>query len=381
MLRFLTGGESHGPGLTGIIEGFPANVAIDSNEINKDLARRQHGYGRGGRMKIETDKIRFLSGVRGGKTLGSPVTFLIENKDYENWSPYMNPCEVDWQTRQVTAPRPGHADLSGCMKYGFDDVRNVLERSSARETATRVAIGSIIRQFLRHFDIAAICHVINIGGIVANSADLSIDELKKAELSPVRVADQNAEKKIMELIDRTREEGDSLGGIFEIVITGVPVGLGSYVQWDRKLDARLACALQSIQGIKGVEFGRGFDCAFHKGSEVHDEIYYKENTGYYRLTNHAGGIEGGMSNGQPIIIRCVMKPIPTLYKALRTVDIKTKQPCRATVERSDICAVPAASVIGEAVALTVIGEELLRKFGGDSLEEVKSRWQQWKSLI
>lgn len=379
MLRYLTGGESHGPALTGIIEGFPANVDIDIDEINSDLARRQHGHGRGGRMKIETDKIRFLSGVRGGKTLGSPITFLIENKDYENWSDYMDPCQADRETKKVTAPRPGHADLAGCIKYNFDDIRNVLERSSARETATRVAIGGIIRQFLKNFGITAACHVIHIGGISSNVRVPSNDDLKKAELSPVRVADSAAEKQIIELIDQTREDGDSLGGVFEIVITGVPVGLGSYVQWDRKLDARLAYALQSIQGIKGVGFGRGFDCACLKGSEVHDEIYYSQEKGYYRRTNNAGGIEGGMSNGQTIIIRCAMKPIPTLYKPLKTVDIRTKQPCTATVERSDICAVPAAAVVGEAVALTVIGEELLRKLGGDSMEEVWSRWRQWQS--
>ena len=380
MLRFLTGGESHGPALIGMIEGFPANVAINIDAINNDLARRQQGYGRGGRMKIETDQIRFLSGLRGGKTLGSPITFLIKNKDYENWSAYMDPCQAELETKKVTAPRPGHADLTGCIKYGFDDVRNVLERSSARETASRVAIGSIIRQFLKYFGITAACHVVNIGGISSNVSSFSAEEMKRAELSPVRVADSSVEKQMIELIDRTREEGDSLGGIFEIVITGVPVGLGSYVQWDRKLDARFAYALQSIQGIKGVEFGNGFNCAFQKGSKVHDEIYYSKDKGYYRHTNNAGGIEGGMSNGQPIVIRCVMKPIPTLCKPLQTVDIRTKQSCTATVERSDICAVPAAAVVGEAVALTVIGEELLRTLGGDSLEEVHSRWKQWQSL-
>lgn len=377
MLRYLTGGESHGPALTGMIEGFPANVDIDIDAINRELARRQRGHGRGGRMKIETDKIRFLSGLRGGKTLGSPLSFLIENKDYENWSAYMGPCQADRETKAVTAPRPGHADLAGCIKYGFDDVRNVLERSSARETAVRVAIGGIIRQLLNNFGITAACHVINIGGISANIVNPSAADLARAEQSPVRVVDCGAEKQMIELIDRTREEGDSLGGVFEIVITGVPVGLGSYVQWDRKLDARLAYALQSIQGIKGVEFGRGFDCASQKGSQVHDGIYYSQEKGYYRRTNNAGGIEGGMSNGQTIIIRCVMKPIPTLYKPLQTVDIRSKQPCTATVERSDICAVPAAAVVGEAVALSVIGEELLLKLGGDSLEEIQSRWKQW----
>lgn len=378
MLRYLTGGESHGPALTGMIEGFPANVAIDIDAINRDLARRQRGHGRGGRMQIETDKIRFLSGLRGGRTLGSPLSFSIENKDYENWQAYMDPGQADQEVKKVTAPRPGHADLTGCIKYDFDDVRNVLERSSARETAVRVAIGGIIRQLLMRFGIAAACHVVNIGGVAAEAAGLSAADLAKAELSPVRVVDSEAEKQMLALIDRTRAEGDSLGGVFEIVISGVPAGLGSYVQWDRKLDARLAYALQSIQGIKGVEFGQGFDCASCKGSAVHDEIYYSQDKGYYRLTNQAGGIEGGMSNGQTIRIRCAMKPIPTLYKPLRTVDIGSKQPCTATVERSDVCAVPAAAVVGEAVALTVVGEELLRKLGGDSLREIESRWAQWQ---
>lgn len=380
MLRFLTGGESHGPGLMGIIEGFPAQVAINIDAINRDLARRQQGYGRGGRMKIESDKIQFLSGLRGGKTLGSPLSFTIANKDYENWLPYMDPCQIDGASKKVTAPRPGHADLPGSIKYGFDDIRNVLERSSARETAARVAIGSIIRQLLQNFNIQAACHVVSIGGIAVNTINPSFHDLARAEQSPVRVIDSQAAERIMKLIDQTKMEGESLGGVFEIMITGVPVGLGSYVQWDRKLDARLAYALQSIQGIKGVEFGGGFACAAQRGSHVHDEIFYRSDRGYYRRTNHAGGIEGGMSNGQPIVIRCAMKPIPTLTKPLRTVDINTKQPCTAAIERSDICAVPAAAVVGEAVALTVIGEEFLRKCSGDSLEEITRQWKHWQSL-
>lgn len=377
-MRYLTGGESHGSGLIGMIEGFPAQVDINIEAINRDLARRQQGYGRGGRMAIETDKIQFISGVRGGKSLGSPISFSIANKDYENWIPYMNPVKIESDDKKVTEPRPGHADLSGSIKYGFDDIRNVLERSSARETAVRVAIGSIARQLLQHFDIAAACHVVSIGGIAAGTANYSFTDLARAEKSPVRVIDHEAEQRIMERIDQAKRDGESLGGVFEIVITGLPVGLGSYVQWDRKLDARLAYALQSIQAIKGVEFGGGFACASQQGSAVHDEIFYSPEQGYYRRTNNAGGIEGGMSNGQDIIIRCAMKPIPTLYKPLQTVDIKTKEPRTAAVERSDICAVPAAAVVGEAVALTVIGEEFLRKFGGDSLAEIKERWRQWK---
>lgn len=377
-MRYLTAGESHGVELVGFIEGFPAGVNLDMERINRDLARRQQGYGRGGRMKIETDKIQFLSGVRGGKSLGSPISFSIANKDYQNWIPYMNPVRIEKNDKKVTAARPGHADLSGSIKYGFDDIRNVLERSSARETAVRVGIGSIVRQLLLHFDIAAACHVVSIGGIAANTGNPSFNDLARAEQSPVRVIDSQAEKTIMERIDQARQEGESLGGVFEIVITGVPVGLGSYVQWDRKLDARLAYALQSIQAIKGVEFGGGFACASRQGSAVHDEIFYSPGQGYYRRTNNAGGIEGGMSNGENIVIRCAMKPIPTLYKPLQTVDISTKEPCTAAVERSDICAVPAAAVVGEAAALTVIGEEFLRKFGGDSLEEIEARWKQWK---
>lgn len=377
MLRYLTGGESHGPALAGILDGFPAQVPIDVAALHRDLARRQQGYGRGGRMGIETDKVRFISGLRGGKTLGGPVAFLIENKDFENWRAYMDPVQADRATKKVVAPRPGHADLCGCIKYGFDDVRDVLERSSARETAVRVAVGGMVRQLLQHFAIQAACHVISIGGIRSAVDEPTADKMARAETSPVRVADPAAEKQMIELIDRTREAGDSLGGVFEIIITGVPVGLGSYVHWDRKLDARLAFALQSIQGIKGVEFGGGFACTAKSGSAVHDEIFYAEPTGFFRRTNHAGGIEGGMSNGQPIVIRCGMKPIPTLGKPLRTAEIDTKRPCTAAVERSDVCAVPAAAVVGEAVALTVVGEELLRKFGGDSLEEVKTRWKQW----
>ena len=378
MLRFLTGGESHGPGLIGIIEGFPSNVELDCEAINRDLARRQQGYGRGGRMQIETDKIRFLSGLRGGKTLGSPLTFLIENKDYENWVPFMGPCQADRETKRVTAPRPGHADLTGCLKYNFDDVRNVLERSSARETAVRVAIGAIIRQFLSQFAIHSFVYVKSIGSVSSDAVKPSHADLENAEQSPLRMVDPLAEKRAIELIDKTRSEGDSLGGVFEILVDGVPAGLGSYVQWDRKLDARLAFALQSIQAIKGVEFGQGFACAGDKGSAVHDEILFDADLGYYHRTNNAGGIEGGMSNGEQIVVRCAMKPIPTLYKPLQTVDILSQKTCTASVERSDVCAVPAAAVVGEAVALTVIGEEFLKKFGGDSLEEIRLRWSQYK---
>ncbi|SDJ96689.1 chorismate synthase [Natronincola ferrireducens] len=380
MFRLLTAGESHGKGLVGVIEGFPANVHIDIDEVNKDLARRQKGYGRGGRMKIEKDKAEILSGVRGGMTLGSPIALLIENKDYANWEPHMNPISVEGETTKVTQPRPGHADLTGALKYGFSDIRNVLERSSARETAVRVAIGSFARQLMKVFNIEVYSHVTAIGGAALEARVEDIEKIKGAEGSEVRCVDPVVEKAMIEEIKNAKEEGDSLGGIFEIHITGVPRGLGSYVQWDHKLDGKLTYNLMGIQAIKGVEIGYGFDNAQQRGSLVHDEIFYEENKGYYRGTNHAGGIEGGMSNGETIIIRCAMKPIPTLYKPLKTVDIATKETVLATVERSDTCAVPAASIVGEMVAITVIAQEFLKKFGGDSLEEIKKVWKDYISI-
>ncbi len=374
MLRYLTGGESHGPALTGIIEGLPAGLPIDIEQINRDLALRQSGYGRGGRMAIETDRVRILSGMRGGMTLGSPLSFMIENKDYANWHEQMNPVAVINDGKRVTAPRPGHADLTGTQKYRFTDVRNVLERASARETATRVVIGSICRQLLERFAVRVGFHVVNIGGISTSAVDAGWDMAKVLQ-SPLFMSDQQAELKAIEVIDGAKAAGESVGGIFEVVITGTPVGLGSYVHWDRKLDAKLAFALQSIQAIKGVEFGRGFECASLPGSAVHDEIFYSEPQGYYRATNNAGGIEGGMSNGEPIIVRCAMKPIPTLTKPLRSVDIAHRCAVTASTERSDVCAVPAAAVVGAAVAATVVCEEFLRLFGADSIEEIEERWK------
>ena len=375
MFRILSAGESHGKGLVGVLEGFPANVKIDIEEINKDLARRQQGYGRGGRMKIEKDKVTILSGIRGGKTIGSPISFLIENKDYENWKSYMNPISTNSEERKVTKPRPGHADLTGAIKYGFTDIRNVLERSSARETAVRVAIGSIARQLMQYFDIEVVSHVTAIGGISLGEKVTDIDRIKLAEGSQVRCCDSKVEEMMIQEIKNAKEEGDSLGGIFEIHIKGVPAGLSSYVQWDRKLDAKLTYALMGIQAIKGVEIGYGFENAQKRGSLVHDEIFYDESKGYHRNTNHAGGIEGGMSNGNNIVIRCAMKPIPTLYKPLKTVDIETKEEALGAVERSDTCAVPAASVVGEMVAITVLAQEFLQKYGSDSIEEIIKRWK------
>lgn len=376
MLRILTAGESHGKALVGVIEGIPANVTIDIDEVNRDLARRQQGYGRGGRMKIEQDQVEIISGLRGGKTLGSPISFLIYNRDYENWAAFMNPVERNQDDRRVTRPRPGHADLTGALKYNFDDVRNVLERSSARETAVRVAAGSIVKQLLKSFGIIVNSHVIGLGGVMTNIKEVSPEAIKGADESPVRCLDPQAEAAMIAEINRAKEQGDSLGGIFEIRISGVPAGLGSYVHWDRKLDARLAFGLIGIQGIKAVEVGAGMENAMKKGSEVHDEIYYHPQEGYYRKTNYAGGIEGGMSNGEDIVLRCAMKPIPTLYTPLHTVDIMTKEGALASVERSDTCAVPAASIVGEMVAITIIAEEFMKKYGGDSLEEMISRWKQ-----
>lgn len=375
MFRYFTAGESHGKCLTGIIEGFPSNVPIDVHKINKDLKRRQMGYGRGDRMKIESDTIEISSGLRGGKTLGSPIAFEIENKDFKNWEKYMDPINNIDESRKITKPRPGHSDLPGSIKYNFDDIRNVLERSSARETAGRVAIGSMTKQLMNHFNIDVLSHVRSIGKISLEENIWDIDKLKNADNSPVRCVHKATEEKMIEHIQQSKEEGDSLGGSFEIHITGLPVGLGSYVQWDRKLDAKLSYALMSIQGIKAVEIGEGFKNSGLKGSQVHDEIFYDEDLGYYRKTNNAGGIEGGMSNGEDIIIRCYMKPIPTLYKPLQSVDIETKESFVATVERSDTCAVPAASIVGEMVAITVIAEEFLRKYGGDSLEEITKSWK------
>jgi chorismate synthase len=389
-LRYLTSGESHGQALSCVIDGIPSNLFLSASDIDKELFRRQKGYGRGGRMKIESDQAQILSGVRHGKTLGSPITLLIENKDWENWKEIMSPepvgaiHESPLQHKIVTRPRPGHADLAGTIKYNTYDIRNILERSSARETAARVAAGAIAMKFLSEFNIQVISYVTEIGGISGQQNGKNVLSLfKKAEASPVRCPDKKAEEKIINKINDAMKKGDTLGGVFEVIALGVPVGLGSYSQWDRKLDAKLAFALMSIQAIKGVEIGHGFEMSKRSGSEVMDEIFYKRRTavsgkrsvgGFYRRTNNAGGVEGGMSNGMPIIIRAAMKPIPTLKKALSSVDIITKKPFKAAYERSDVCAVPAASVIGAAVTAITIADSLLSKFGGDSMEEVKSNY-------
>lgn len=389
-LRFLTSGESHGKALIGILEGIPSGLLLSEEDIDRDLKRRQSGYGRGARMKIESDHAEILSGVRWGKTIGSPITLSIENKDWKNWLEGMSPYpDAKGSIPAVTKPRPGHADLAGAIKYNRHDIRNILERSSARETAMRVALGAISKKFLSGFGIHVGSYVVQIGKIkIQNSsrnkfgikAQSSVKELlslfKKAERSPVRCPNKEATKKMIKLIDRTIKEGNSLGGIFEIFAAGVPAGLGSHIQWDKRLDGRLAQALMSIQAIKGVEVGLGFEMAEHFGSEVMDEIFYSPPK-FYRKTNYAGGIEGGITNGMPVILRASMKPIPTLKRALRSIDIITKKSVEAAYERSDICAVPAAGVIGEAMVALTITDAFLEKFGGDSVVETKHNYDSY----
>lgn len=386
-LRFITAGESHGKGLTGIIEGIPSGIPLTSEDIDKDLRRRQGGYGRGGRMKIEADHAEILSGVRWGKTIGSPISLFIENRDWKNWEKGMSESEEhEGSIPPVTRPRPGHADLAGALKYDHRDMRNILERSSARETAMRVGLGAIARKILAEFNIRIGSYVIQIGKVQSSSLKVQSSDkdlfqaFEKAEKSPVRCPEEEASKRMAGLIDKAIKEGNSLGGIFEVFVAGVPAGLGSHTQWDRKLDGRVAQAVMSIQAIKGVEIGQGFEMARDMGSEVMDEIFYKSSK-FYRKTNNAGGIEGGMSNGMPLIIRAVMKPIPTLRKPLMSVDINTKKPSEAAYERSDVCAVPAAAVVAEAMTALIVADAFLEKFGGDSREEVLRNYNSYMSYV
>jgi chorismate synthase len=387
MFRYLTAGESHGPRLTAIIEGLPAGLTIAADQINRDLARRQRGYGRGGRMKIETDTVEILSGVRWGLSLGSPVTLAVINRDWENWQEKMSPDAVHRdETGRVTRARPGHVDLPGAVKYAQRDVRNILERSSARETAVRVAVGGVAKCLLANFGITINGFVTEIGGIKATRPALPLEELvDMAAKSELFTYDPDAELAMKAHIDQMKAAGDSVGGVVEVVACGVPIGLGSHVQWDRKLDARLAMALMSIQAIKGVEVGCGFAAAATPGSRVHDEIFYAPNAGgkspFYRKTNNAGGIEGGTSNGEDIVVRAAMKPIPTLYKPLKTVDLESKEAVEATVERSDVCAVPAAAVVAEAVVAIELAAAFLEKFGGDSLTEIKRNYDSYLAYV
>jgi chorismate synthase len=429
ILRYLTAGESHGKALIGILEGIPSGISLSVEDINRDLKRRQGGYGRGGRMKIESDHAEILSGVRWGKTIGSPISILIENRDWSNWQEIMSSELPPFNKggsrggEAVTRPRPGHADLPGAVKYNHHDIRNILERSSARETAMRVALGAVAKTFLSEFDIKIGSYVTQIGsqkskikiqnskfnpplpplvkggegGLESRpSPEKLLSLFEKAEKSRVRCPDKEASKRMIMLIDKAVKEGNSLGGIFEVFVTGIPVGLGSHIQWDRRLDGRLAHALMSIQAIKGVEIGLGFEMSGRFGSEVMDEIFYYPPhpplakggnrggnisdlgiTGFYRKTNFAGGIEGGTTNGMPIVARVAMKPIPTLKKPLRSVDIITKKSIEAAYERSDVCAVPAAGVIGEAVVALTIVDAFLEKFSGDSIAETRRNYDSY----
>jgi chorismate synthase len=369
-LRFTTAGESHGPGLTAVVEGLPAGLELRPEDIDRDLARRQLGHGRGGRMKIESDRAEVTAGVRHGRTLGSPVALTIRNRDYANWEERMNPWPVEAEVAEVHLPRPGHADLAGVQKYGFTDVRNVLERASARETAARVACGALAKAFLAQFGASVHSHVLQIGSVVAPAATgLTPEDFEHVDESPVRCLDADASAAMVEEINAARKANESLGGIYEVVAFGALPGLGSHVSWEERIDGRLAQAIMSIQAMKGVGIGDGFDLAGRVGSKAHDEIFWSEERGFHRETNRAGGIEGGMTTGDPVIVRGAMKPLPTLTKPLRSVDLATKEPAQALRERTDSCTVPAAGVVGEAMVALVLAGEYREKFGGDHIDD------------
>ena len=385
-MRYFTAGESHGPRLTAIVEGVPAGLPLTADYINAELKRRQGGYGRGGRMKIESDQVEITSGVRHGLTMGSPITLNVTNRDFKNWTEIMSAADIEDKKksiRKLTKPRPGHADLVGGMKYRFSDLRNSLERSSARETTMRVAVGSVAKRLLEELEIAIASHVVVLGGIEVDVPEnLTVAEIKeRASQSEISVVNQEHEQEIKDYIDQIKKEGNTIGGIIETVVDGVPVGLGSYVQWDRKLDAQIAQGVVSINAFKGVEFGLGFKDGYLKGSDVMDEITWSKEDGYRRKSNNLGGFEGGMTNGQPIVVRGVMKPIPTLYKPLMSVDIETHEPYKASVERSDPTAVPAAAVVMEGVVATVLATEILNKFSSDNMEELKEAVKSHQKFI
>jgi chorismate synthase len=385
-MRYLTAGESHGKKLTAIIEGVPARMPLLKKDIDESLLRRQKGYGRGRRMQIEKDLVEITSGVRHGYTLGSPITLVINNDDFKRWVDIMgeDPLEDDQQVRRIVSrPRPGHADLNGALKYGHRDMRNVLERSSARETTARVAAGAVAKIMLRQLGIEVSGYVIEIGGIKAKEIEgLTIQErMVISENSPVRVLDKDVEQQMMDAIDQAKKDGDSIGGVCEVYVEGMPAGIGSYVHYDRKLDGKLAQAVMSINAFKGVEIGIGFEAARRNGSEVHDEILWSEEKGYYRRTNRLGGFEGGMTNGMPIVIKGVMKPIPTLYKPLQSVDIETKEVFNASIERSDSCAVPAASVVMEHVVAFELAKAITEQFTSDSFPQLKAALDAYREEI
>ena len=371
-LRWITAGESHGPRLTAVVEGVPAGLALLAADIDVDLARRQRGYGRGGRMKIETDRVELVAGVRDGETLGSPIAMSIENRDHKNWLDRMAAAPLPSPPEALTRPRPGHADLAGGLKYDRRDLRDILERASARETAARTAVGAVSRKLLAAVGIDIFAHVVAIGPVDAPEYALPLAELRTlSRASDLACADAAAEARMKEAIRDTAHAGDTLGGVFEVVAMGVPPGLGSHTQWDRKLDGRLAQALMSIQAIKGVEIGAGMRAARATGSKVHDPIHYDEaRRAFWRPSNRAGGLEGGITNGEAVVCRAAMKPIATLKKALASVDVRTKEPFEAAFERSDVCAVAAASVVGEAMVAIVLADALLEKFGADSMREL-----------
>lgn len=389
MLRFLTGGESHGPAVTVVVEGLPAGLAFDRAALDADLRRRQGGYGRGGRMKIESDSVEVLSGVRHGRTIGSPVTLVVRNRDFENWRDVMSPDpqpSADASRRALKHPRPGHADLAGALKYLTHDLRDVLERASARETVARVAAGALARLLLKAAEAEVRSHVLRIGqAAVSPGPPLPWEELAEVERSPVRCVREDASAAMIAEIDRAKKEGDTLGGVFEVVARGLPPGLGSFAQWDRRLDGRLGQALMSIPAVKAVAVGAGFVAGHTAGSRFHDEILYDDARGLHRGSNRAGGLEGGVTNGEEVRVQAVVKPIPTLVMPLRSVDLKTKEARAASVERSDTCVVPAAAVVGEAMVAWVAAEALLEKFGGDSLTEfldhLEATRARWRTML
>ena len=381
-LRYLTAGESHGPALTVIVEGLPAGLCVTPDDLSLELARRRQGYGRGARMRLEADELEILGGVRHGRTMGSPVAVVVRNTEWEKWSEVMSVTPIDERTDPLTRPRPGHADLVGIQKYGHRDARNVLERASARETAARTVAGTLAKILLAEIDVAFVSHVVAVGGVHSSaSAAPTAADVERIEASPVRCFDPEAERAMVAAIEAAKADGDTLGGIFEVVAHGVPPGLGSYVHWDRKIDGRLAQALLSINAMKAVAVGDGFEAHAALGSEAHDEILWDDDAGYHRGTNRAGGIEGGVTTGDPLRVRVSMKPLSTLRKALRTVDIETKEEAIAIVERTDTCAVPSACVIGEAAVAFVLADAALEKFGSDSVEELTSTHRAWLETL
>jgi chorismate synthase len=381
-LRLVTAGESHGPGLTCIVEGLPAGLQVAPDDLNRDLARRQLGHGRGGRMKIESDAAVVTAGIRHGRTLGSPVALQVANRDYANWEERMNPWPVDADVAEVHLPRPGHADLAGIQKFGHADVRNVLERASARETAARVAGGALAKTFLRALGARFFSHVIQIGKVTApEGAGLRPEDFERVDESPVRCLDEAASRAMVEEINVMRKQNESLGGLFEVRAFGLVPGLGGHISWEERLDGRLAAALMSIQAMKAVGFGEGFDLAGTYGSQAHDEIFWTEERGYHRETNRAGGLEGGMTTGEPLLARVAMKPLSTLTKPLRSVDTETKEPAQALRERTDSTAVPAAGVVGEAMVAFVLADAYRRKFGGDHIDDVLAAVRAYEERI